>query len=121
MKEKKLLNVQIGERIKSARETAGYTQERFAELIDVSVQYVSDLERGVVGTSIPTLIKICTVLCISSDSLLFPRPMPSDSDHLCDFTIQFQGLDEQQQKVLRKSIQVTFEAFQCTPVKEKSH
>lgn len=115
MKEKKLINVQMGERIKAARESAGYTQERFAELIDVSVQYVSDLERGIVGTSIPTLIKICTILCVTSDSLLFPAP---GSNNFCDFNIHFQKLDEEQQRVLRKSIQVIFEAFQCTSVKD---
>ena len=48
MREKKEINVQIGEQIKLARENAKLTQEQFAERIDVSPQYVSDLERGVV-------------------------------------------------------------------------
>lgn len=34
MKEKKQINVQIGGRIRIAREAAGYTQEHFAELIE---------------------------------------------------------------------------------------
>ena len=40
------MNIQIGERIRTAREVAGFTQERLAEAIDVSTQYISDLERG---------------------------------------------------------------------------
>lgn len=54
--EKKEINVEIGRRIKLAREKIGYTQEKFAEKIDRSVQYVSDLERGKVGASIQTPI-----------------------------------------------------------------
>ena len=71
MRMKKEINIQIGERVKSAREAAGKTQEQLAECIDVSPQYVSDLERGVVGVSIPTLKKLCIALNVSSDRLLF--------------------------------------------------
>lgn len=71
MRVKKEINIQIGERVKAARETAGKTQEQLAEYIDVSPQYVSDLERGVVGLSIPTLKKLCVTLNVSSDWLLF--------------------------------------------------
>ena len=49
MREKKQLNIEIGERIKDAREQKGRTQEWLAEQIGVSPQYISDLERGVVG------------------------------------------------------------------------
>lgn len=71
MREKKEINVQIGERIKLARENAKLTQEQFAERIDVSPQYVSDLERGVVGASVSTLKRICVMLGISADQILF--------------------------------------------------
>lgn len=47
------------------------TQEKFAERIDVSPRYVSDLERGVGGVSVSTLKRICTVLGVSSDQILF--------------------------------------------------
>lgn len=70
MKERKELNIQIGSRIKQSREHSGLTQEKLAEKIDVSVQYVSDLERGIVGTSIPTLLKICDTLSVSTDYIL---------------------------------------------------
>lgn len=73
MRVKKELNIQIGERVKAAREQAGRTQEQLAEAVDVSPQYISDLERGVVGLSIPTLKRLCTALSISSDQILFDR------------------------------------------------
>lgn len=74
MRIKKELNVQIGERIKAARENVSVTQETLAERTDVSPQYISDLERGVVGVSVPTLRRICMVLGVSSDQLLFGTP-----------------------------------------------
>lgn len=71
MRIKKQINIEIGEQIKQAREQAKLTQEQFAEKIDVSPQYISDLERGVVGISISTLKKACIALGVSSDQLLF--------------------------------------------------
>lgn len=71
MRSKKQINVEIGERIKRAREEKNLTQEKLAETIDVSTQYVSDLERGVVGASLSTLKSICTALDVTSDQLLF--------------------------------------------------
>ena len=73
MRIKKEINIQIGEQIKLARERSKLTQEQFAERIDVSPQYVSDLERGVVGVSIATLKRLCVVLGVSSDQILFGR------------------------------------------------
>lgn len=78
MKAKKELNIQIGARVKRARERSGMTQEQFAELIGKTPQFVSDLERGVSGISIETLRTICETLCISSDSILFASRSEND-------------------------------------------
>ena len=71
MKEKKEINIQIGAQVHIAREQAKLTQEELAEALEVSPQYISDLERGVVGIAIPTLKNLCTVLKVSSDQILF--------------------------------------------------
>ena len=63
----------IGSHIRTARRRADLTQEQLSESIGVTPQYLSDLERGLVGTSIPTLIKICTKLNVSADFILFGR------------------------------------------------
>lgn len=52
----------IGSRIKSTRKKAGKTQEWLAEQIDVSVGYISQLERGITKINLETLGEICTVL-----------------------------------------------------------
>ena len=71
MRNKKEINIQIGEQIRTAREQAKLTQEQFAERIEVSPQYISDLERGVVGISIPTLKRACIATGVTSDQILF--------------------------------------------------
>lgn len=70
MAEKKQDNIQIGLRVKQAREAAGLTQERLAELIDVTAQFLSGVERGAVGLSVPVLRRLCSVLLVSSDFIL---------------------------------------------------
>lgn len=71
MREKKEINIQIGEQVRIAREQAKLTQEMLAERIEVSPQYISDLERGVVGIALPTLKNLCSALGVSSDQILF--------------------------------------------------
>ena len=84
MREKKEINIQIGEQIKLAREDTGMTQEQLAERVSVSPQYVSDLERGVVGVSIPTLKRICSCLGVSSDQILFGKQPENQVSAIAD-------------------------------------
>lgn len=109
MRVRKELNVCMGERIRQARNAIGYTQEKLAEKLDVTIQYVSDLERGVVGTSIPTLVKICESLSVSSDFLL----MGLDEDvKPLDISIRLQKLSPKERQLVESSIELMLEAFQ---------
>ena len=71
MRCKKDDNIKMGEEIRNSRERIHMTQEKLAENVGVSSQYISDLERGVVGISIPTLKRVCISLSVSSDEILF--------------------------------------------------
>lgn len=66
-------------RIRKAREEMGYTRERFAEKLDVSVSYLAELERGRTGISVKLLIKVCTILGLSSDYILFGTDRTTDA------------------------------------------
>ena len=63
-------------RIRKAREDMGYTREKFAELLDVSVSYLAEVERGRTGISVKMLTKICRVLGLSADYVLFAQTAP---------------------------------------------
>ena len=54
--------VMIGKHIKKKRKEIGFTQERLAEKINVTVGYISQLERGITKVNLDTLAKIGTVL-----------------------------------------------------------
>lgn len=57
---------------------AGYTQEQFSELVGIGTKSLSAIERGTVGVSLTTLLKICKVLSLSSNSLLFESTPKND-------------------------------------------
>ena len=82
MREKKEINWEVGRRVRQAREAAGLTQERFAELIGVSPQNVSCVERGLAGVSLTVLRRMCQILRVSSDALLLDRPGGGDAEAL---------------------------------------
>ncbi|MBO5009973.1 MAG: helix-turn-helix transcriptional regulator [Clostridia bacterium] len=54
----------IGERIKEQRVKAKLTQEALAERLDVSIGYVSQVERGITKISLDLLGKISSILNI---------------------------------------------------------
>ena len=58
----------------------GYTREQFAELLDVSVSYMAEVERGRTGVSVKMLMKICKVLGLSADYILFGEERSEDSE-----------------------------------------
>ena len=61
----------IGQRIRSQREFLGYTREQFAELIDKTPKFCSDIELGVKGMSLQTLNVIGNKLRLSADYILY--------------------------------------------------
>ena len=66
-------------RIRKAREDVGYTREKFAEKLDVSVSYLAELERGRTGISVKMLVKVCNVLGLSADYVLFGNERQDDT------------------------------------------
>lgn len=69
-------------RIRKAREEQGYTREKFAEKLDVSVSYMAELERGRTGISVKMLIKVCNLLGLSADYVLFGNERAEDTKRL---------------------------------------
>ena len=74
MREKKAINIEIGERVKQVREAAGLTQEAFSEMIGLGDKHISAIECGAVGVSLSVLKRICETLSVPADFLLFGVP-----------------------------------------------
>ena len=66
-------------RIRTARDNMGYTRENFAEKLDVSVSYLAELERGRTGISVKMLVKVCNILGLSTDYVLFGTERDDDA------------------------------------------
>ena len=60
----------IGERLKKARISKGFTQEQLAEKIDVSVAFLSRVERGKAKINLNRLNQLCDLLDVSEGYLL---------------------------------------------------
>lgn len=63
----------IGARIRRQREYMDLTREQFAELLDITPKFCSDIELGVKGMSVPTLCKISKILRLPADYILFGK------------------------------------------------
>ena len=61
----------FGSRTKVYRDQIGMTKEKFAEKINRSENYVSELEKGNSSCSVHTLHQISKVLKVSVDNLLY--------------------------------------------------
>ena len=63
--------IEIGQRIRRLRISNDFTQSEFAEEIDISINFLSEVENGKKGLSQETLARICQSTHTSEDSLLF--------------------------------------------------
>ena len=70
---------EIGKRIRKQREYLGYTREVFAEKLDITPKFCSDIELGVKGMSVNTLCRIAEELNLSCDYILY-GDVPDGSD-----------------------------------------
>lgn len=61
--------IKIGKNIQEIRKSNGYTQERLAEKIEVSVRYISDIEQDRAKPSYEILLKFCELFHISLDQI----------------------------------------------------
>ena len=62
--------LQLGKRIKAARNAAGVSQQGLAEMIERSVHSVSQMERGINAPNAETLKSLSTALGVSADYFL---------------------------------------------------
>jgi transcriptional regulator with XRE-family HTH domain len=106
----------IGSNIRTARMRADLTQEKMSEMIGVTPQYLSDLERGLVGTSVSTLIRICTELNVSADFILFGRGDEKDGAN-STLIEKIQRLPKYKADMVESTVDILLEAMDMEPGK----
>ena len=97
----------IGKKIKDKRQQKNISQEKLAELVDVTPSYISNIESGNRVASLPTVLEIVKVLDLSLDYLLLEN-VTDDSDNIetDKFLIEFKNILEQlnDKKVIKEYI-----------------
>lgn len=93
----------IGKRICDLRKSSGYTQEQLAELMDVSIQMISNLERGNKAIRIDNLLKISKILGVSTDYIL------SGKQNECEISDKLNKLSERDYSLICQMVNFCIE------------
>lgn len=97
----------IGERLKKARLEKNLTQEQLAEQIDVSIAFLSRVERGSSHINLKRLTQICNILGIFSEGLILNGASEDSSDYLnADFKEILEKASPDKQKLIYKIAEI---------------
>lgn len=92
---------EIGKRIQSRRKQQGLTQEQLADRMNVSIQMISNLERGNKSIRIDNLINLCQILDVSTDYILTGKETQDDFHAL---TARIEALSPANRKMIEMLI-----------------
>ncbi|MBE6994437.1 MAG: helix-turn-helix transcriptional regulator [Ruminococcaceae bacterium] len=107
MRQRKEINKRIGANIQFLREDNGYTQDRLSELIGITPNHLSAIERGVSGISLENLQKLSELLGVSIDSIFYG----DNRDNNEELTIakRITNLDSEDRKYVKKVLSTLIE------------
>ena len=94
----------IGKRIRGLRDSRRITREEFSEALDITPQFLRDIEAGTKGMSNETLIKIANYFSVTTDYILF-SDAPDQDDYI------FMDLIHQCPESKRKHLKIIIEQF----------
>lgn len=90
--------ITLGKRIKFYRKQKHITQEQMAEQLDLSLSFISQIERGVRKMSLDTFIDICDFIDCSVSDLIEQSTIPNEDNSL-EFYDLYQKLPRRDQKL----------------------
>ena len=90
----------IGQRIKEKRKILKRTQESMAETLDVSVGYISQIERGVSKPNLEMLSDVSAFLSCDISELITGTAPKQDNYLGADFELRLKSLSKFQKKIL---------------------
>ena len=96
----------IGERLKKARTERGLTQEKLSEKLDVSIAFLSRIERGSSHISLKRLSQVCDILGITEGSILNGSSNNSNTYLSTEFEDILKNSTPEKQKLIYKIAKV---------------
>ncbi len=117
---------QIGRRLRTKREQAGYTREQLGELCALSPRFLANIELGDSALSLDSLMTVCRVLSCSSDDLLFDRAESSEiwgstTDKLCQLDPKYQPAVDKMLQGFLEALAKSDDSAALRPKRGKSH
>ena len=97
----------IGERMKRARKSIGMTQDILAERLDVSIGYVSQVERGITKISLDLLGAISGILSCDIASFITESATNSSEYMESELFSEIRKLDGKKKKYILEIIKLT--------------
>ena len=101
----------IGERIKKERKRNEMTQETLAERLNVSIGYVSQVERGITKISLDLLGAISAILNCDVAYFISKSAIHSTEYMETEILNEIRELDSKKRKYILEIIKLTNEAF----------
>ena len=99
----------IGERLKKARIDKKMTQEKLAEKLDVSIAFLSRIERGNSHVNLKRLTQICEILGVSEGYILNGASKNSKNYLTSEFNDILNNVSSDKQKLIYKIAKVISE------------
>ena len=98
----------IGKRISYIRKERGYTQEKLAELANISIQFLSDIENNKKSMTVKTLRQIADSLNISTDYIIYGRETAIENTSI---DIMLNSLSNKNKKKAEKLLSIFIDAI----------
>ncbi|MFR3251760.1 MAG: helix-turn-helix domain-containing protein [Eisenbergiella sp.] len=105
--------IAVGERLRTRRETLGWSRAKVAEQIGIVDKYYADIERGTCGMSIETLIGLSKLYGMNMDDLIYGQTECSDVLREETFRRGMEGLSEQAQSYCLKMLGLFMEGMKA--------
>lgn len=92
--------IKIGKSLQEIRKSNGYTQEKLAERIEVSVRYISDIEQDRAKPSYEILIRICNLFHVTLDQIFSEYLNAKENKSLTYSLAGFDKLSKEDKKTI---------------------
>ena len=101
---RKASTIKIGKNLQQIRKSNGYTQEKLAEKIEVSVRYISDIEQDRAKPSYEVLIRICNLFQITIDQI-FSEYLKTKENRCLEYSLAgYEKLSKEDKKTIEHLI-----------------
>ena len=100
--------IEMGRRFREARERLNWSREVLAERADLSVSFIADLELGNTGTRLENFIRLCRLLDLNADYVLFGAP----GDAVQRIMDLLRDRDEETVRVVERTVEALLRALE---------